>query len=58
MSGVNIKEFENISIAARELNIDANDIEHLLKTGRNRNNGASSINGYVFTCENDEKETK
>lgn len=58
LSGVNIKEFENISIAARELNIDANDIEHLLKTGRNRNNGASSINGYVFTCENDEKETK
>lgn len=54
INDVNMKEFDNVRKAARELGIDENAIVYFLKHGRNPENGKTSINGIVFTSEKDE----
>ena len=53
LKGVDVQEFKNIRIAARELGIDEKSIIYFLRTGRNFSDGKKTINGFVLTCEND-----
>lgn len=54
LKDVNVRTFDNIFTAARELEIDINVLRHYLKHGLNPEDKTNTIKGYTFTSEKDE----